>query len=170
LPNLSAYLFLILFILSIGLTFFYLLNTKNNSNAESLSQQDITKSASVYKTLNINGKVLNIKVADNKESRERGLSGVKDFSNFGGMLFIFPFESIQVFWMKDMFVDLDIVWLNKDKKVIGIEKNVSKNTYNSNNSDESKLFTSSAPILYVLELPSGSSETLEISVGEVLDF
>jgi uncharacterized membrane protein (UPF0127 family) len=113
---------------------------------------------------------LKLKVADSKESREQGLSGVKDFSNFDGMLFVFQTESTQVFWMKDMLLDLDIVWIDKNKKVIGIEKNVSKNTYNSSNPDDSQLFTSPTPILYVLELPAGSSETLGVSVGEVLDF
>lgn len=163
-------LFLILLILSISLIFVYLLNAKNSSNTESVSQENTTGIAFSYKTLNIHGKVLNLKVADSKESREQGLSGVKDFSDFDGMLFVFQNESTEVFWMKDMLLDLDIVWMDKNKKVVGIEKNVSKDTYNSSNPDGSQIFSSPIPILYVLELPAGNSEMLKIFVGQILDF
>jgi uncharacterized membrane protein (UPF0127 family) len=163
-------LFLIILILSISLISVYILNTKNSSDTESISQKNTAEIVSSYKTLNIHGKSLNLKVADSKESREQGLSGVEDFSNFDGMLFVFQTESTQVFWMKDMLMDLDIVWVDKNKKIIGIERGVSKDTYNSTNSSESKLFSSPTPVLYVLELPAGSSETLGISIGQSLDF
>jgi uncharacterized membrane protein (UPF0127 family) len=163
-------LFLFLLILSLSLISAYLLNTKNSSNVESVSQKNVEGAQPLYKNIKLGDKILYLKVADSEESREQGLSGVKDFSNFDGMLFVFQSEGTEVFWMKDMLLDLDIVWIDKNKKVIGIEKNVSENTYNSANPDDSKLFSSPAPILYVLELPSGSSENLGISVGDILDF
>jgi uncharacterized membrane protein (UPF0127 family) len=158
-------LFLILLIL-----FVYLLNTKNHLNTESVSQKNIIELNPSYKTLNIHGKVLKLKVADSKESREQGLSGVEDFSNFDGMLFVFQTESTQVFWMKDMLLDLDIIWIDKNKKIVGIEKNVSIDSYNSSNPNDSQLFTSPSPVMHVLELPAGSSETIGVSVGDILDF
>jgi uncharacterized protein len=42
---------------------------------------------------------------------------------------VFDREGYQGFWMKEMNFPIDIVWLNKDKKIVHIEHNVSPDTY-----------------------------------------
>ena len=84
------------------------------------------------------------------------------------MLFVFPEESYQTFWMKDMNFDLDIIWIDSGGEVMQIDKQVSANTYNSANPDSSLMYRSSHPIMYVMELESGVADKLGLSVNSKL--
>src|SRR4051812_42406436 len=50
-------------------------------------------------------------IADTETLREKGLSGRQSLSDTQGMLFIFQEEGIHSFWMKDMLIPLDMIWL-----------------------------------------------------------
>jgi uncharacterized membrane protein (UPF0127 family) len=63
-------------------------------------------------------------VVDDELSRELGLSGRSSLSEDAGMLFVFEKESRYGFWMKGMLIPLDIIWLNKDKRVIFVERDL----------------------------------------------
>jgi uncharacterized membrane protein (UPF0127 family) len=63
-------------------------------------------------------------VVDDDLSRELGLSGRSSLSEAAGMLFVFEKESRYGFWMKGMRIPLDIIWLNKDKRVIFVERDL----------------------------------------------
>jgi hypothetical protein len=67
-----------------------------------------------------------------------------------GMLFIFPTQQQQSFWMKNMRIPLDIVFITADKHVLEIYASVPPCA-----GDVCPLYTSSAPIQYVLEVNSG---------------
>jgi uncharacterized membrane protein (UPF0127 family) len=66
------------------------------------------------------------------------------------MLFIFPTQQQQSFWMKNMRIPLDIVFITADRHVLEIYASVPPCT-----GDPCTLYTSSAPIQYVLEVNSG---------------
>ncbi|WP_425354760.1 DUF192 domain-containing protein, partial [Listeria monocytogenes] len=74
-----------------------------------------------------------------------GLSGRSSLGINSGMFFIFDYEHLPRFWMKDMQFPIDIVWINKDMKIIGVEKNLNQNTYPNTYSPKEK-------IKYVLEI------------------
>ena len=59
-------------------------------------------------------------------TRAKGLSGVsgQDFGARDGALFVFKREGWRAFWMPDTYFDLDIVFLDKNFKIIHIERNV----------------------------------------------
>lgn len=101
--------------------------------------------------------------ADTNNSREQGLSYTKKLDNDQGMLFVFEDESHPSFWMKDMNYPLDIIWIDKDKKVVEISKNIDPVTY-------PEKFYSVLPIKYVLEVNSGFSDLNNIKVGSELSF
>jgi uncharacterized membrane protein (UPF0127 family) len=71
-------------------------------------------------------KVVQLRMAISRDEQTHGLSGLKptEFKNTEGMLFINPEESARTFWMYDTYFNLDIIFLNKNLKVVGIEKNV----------------------------------------------
>jgi len=71
----------------------------------------------------INGYTLHLEIADNPLVQIKGLSGRQSMSDDYGMLFVFPQESRQIFWMKGMLVPIDIIWI-KESEIIGIENNV----------------------------------------------
>jgi len=71
----------------------------------------------------------NLEVADTDAKRIKGLSGRENLPENKGMLFVFDEAGNQCFWMKDMEFNLDIIWLNGDKKITKIKENVSPDTY-----------------------------------------
>ncbi|MEK7194095.1 MAG: DUF192 domain-containing protein [Patescibacteria group bacterium] len=104
---------------------------------------------------------LSAEIVDTPEGRGRGLSGRKSFNNGEGMLFIFDTPAKYGFWMKDMNFDLDMVWIDDVKRVVGISKGVTKESY-------PHIFYPPSEIKYVLEIPSGFSDTAGLDVGQIL--
>ena len=136
-------------------------NQKIEPNEQKVSIESV-------KTLKIGDATLNIEVADTDAKRVQGLSGKVGLAQNEAMLFVFDAEGYHSIWMKDMNFAIDIVWLNKDKKIIYIEKNVSPDTY-------PKVFyakKADLPILsfYVLETPSGFLAENNIQIGDIVAF
>ena len=70
-----------------------------------------------------------VTLADSPEEREQGLSGTLSLPKESGLLFLFDKPDFYGFWMKDMAYPLDIVWIDKDFKIIGISKDIAPNSY-----------------------------------------
>ena len=100
-------------------------------------------------------------VADTSMSRERGLSFRKNMQIGEGMLFIFDTPGKYGFWMKDMNFSLDIIWLDKEGRVVYLEDNVATSTYPG-------YFINGSQAKYVLELNAGSASKLGIYLGTKL--
>jgi uncharacterized membrane protein (UPF0127 family) len=72
------------------------------------------------KRILIDNKNFNVLVADSPSKWEYGLMNVKskkDICGHDGMIFTFPIAMPQTFWNKNTLVDLDIYWMNGEKKV-----------------------------------------------------
>ena len=56
------------------------------------------------------------------EDQTQGLSGVRpeDFENHEGMLFFYLTEDEKHFWMPDTYFDLDLIYLDKDLRIVDI--------------------------------------------------
>lgn len=119
----------------------------------------ITKQAIVY----INGQNLVAAVADTPIEREKGLSGTHFINDKNGMFFIFDKADEQGFWMKDMDIPLDIVWINDSNQIVHIEENVSPTTY-------PKVFKPDVLAKYVLELNAGYVARHDIKIGDTILF
>lgn len=105
---------------------------------------------------------IELEVADTNEERAKGLSGRENMPSNKGMLFKFDSPGKKCIWMKDMNFSIDIIWLNSDKSITHIEKDVSPNTY-------PKSFCPSNDSQYVIELNSGVSDAAELRVGQKLN-
>jgi hypothetical protein len=79
-----------------------------------------------------------------------------------GMLFVFDMKDTYGFWMKDMHVPIDILWLADDGRIIKIDDSVQPSSYPS-------VFYAPAPVTYVLETRAGESRRKGWKVGTVLD-
>ena len=79
-----------------------------------------------------------------------------------GMLFIFDKEEPQAFWMKNTHVSLDMIFVNKNKKIIRIHKYTEPYT--------TKSYTSGAPAIYVVEVVAGFSDQYGIEPGWSIDW
>lgn len=65
----------------------------------------------------LEGKKLQLIVADTTAEREKGLMNVRNLDNADGMIFLFPQKDYQGFWNKNTYMDLDLYWINDDDVV-----------------------------------------------------
>ena len=99
--------------------------------------------------------------ADTPAKVEIGLMNLTYLNEDAGMLFIFPTPQQQSFWMKNMRIPLDIVFITADNHVLEIYASVPPCT-----GDPCTLYTSSAPIQYALEVNSGFCARNGIESGD----
>lgn len=104
-------------------------------------------------------------VASSESQRQKGLGGRKTLEENSGMLFVFGKKDVfPSFWMKDMLIAIDIVWIN-DEKVVKIDKNVEPPSAGTS-TNQLKLYRPDAPIDYVLEVNAGFSDKNNIKTGD----
>jgi uncharacterized membrane protein (UPF0127 family) len=106
---------------------------------------------------------LRLEIADTDAEQARGLSWRASLPRDQGMLFVFASSGNPCFWMKDMRFDLDLIWLDADKRVVGVERGLRPATY-------PRSFCPSRPVRYVIELNSGGASAMAVSNGMLLDF
>jgi uncharacterized membrane protein (UPF0127 family) len=99
------------------------------------------------------------------EERQLGFMFRTEINQDQGMLFIFEEEGYHSFWMKNMNFPLDILWLDKDKRIIHLESCVPPCQRTPCPS-----YAPLLPALYVLELKAGSIEKKGLKLYDRLDF
>lgn len=80
----------------------------------------------VHKVEIAKGAEILVQVAVSELEQAQGLSGVKseDFSANQAVLFYYPDDGQRQFWMPDTHFNLDIFFLDKDLKVLEVDRNV----------------------------------------------
>ncbi|RLE03514.1 MAG: hypothetical protein DRJ11_04065 [Candidatus Aminicenantes bacterium] len=97
--------------------------------------------------------------------RQRGLMFREELAANEGMLFIFEEDGLYSFWMKNMKFPLDILWLDKNKKIVHIEENVPPCQ-----AEPCPSYTPSLPARYVLELKAGSVKSHSLQLFQQVEF
>jgi len=108
----------------------------------------------------IKGKPFTLEIADTDAKTERGLMYRHAMADDHGMLFVFPTPSTAGFWMKNTFIPLDIIFLDKDGKVLAVHHRIPH--------DETGMGPST-PALYVIELNAGTAEKIGLKPGDTID-
>ena len=108
-----------------------------------------------------------VELAVTTAQQEKGLMFVNKMDKKNGMLFIFSKENIYPFWMKNTFIPLDIIWINKDKKVVYINENSQPCLLNLENC---VMINPGASALYVLEINAGIVKEIGLKIGDYLNF
>jgi len=101
---------------------------------------------------------IDIEIADNDYERQLGLMNRENMEEMQGMLFIFPEEKYQSFWMFNTLFSLDMLFINSNKEIITIHKNTTPLSEQS--------YPSSKPALYVLEMNAGFCDRHNIKLGD----
>lgn len=70
------------------------------------------------------GKVLKAEAAMTRETQTKGLMFRKHLAEDRGMLLIYPQDGIHGIWMKNCLVSLDLLWLDKDYRIIYMKERV----------------------------------------------
>ena len=79
------------------------------------------------------------------------------------MLFMYEEPGLHEFWMKDMKFGLDFVWIDSERKVVGVTENVSPESY-------PEKLNPPLPVNYILEVPAGSVKKFDIKTGDQVAF
>jgi uncharacterized membrane protein (UPF0127 family) len=135
----TRYIVLVLGLAILICVYAALLSLKNNQN-----------------TVTIRHKSYKVSVANSPEERERGLSGRESMPKQAGMLFTFEQAGRHCFWMKDMRINIDILWFDTNKKLIDKQLNASPESYPWS-------FCPNDDALYVLELNAGEAKDIKIA-------
>ena len=101
---------------------------------------------------------IDIEIADTDYERQLGLMKRVSMEEKQGMLFIFPADAMQSFWMRNTLISLDMIFINSSKEIVTIQKNTKVL------SDQS--YPSSAPAKFVLEVIGGFTDKYKLNVGD----
>ena len=101
---------------------------------------------------------IDIEIADNDYERQLGLMNRESMEEMQGMLFIFPDERYQSFWMLNTLFSLDMIFINSKKEIVTIHKNTKPLSEQS--------YPSSEPAQYVLEVNAGFCDRYNIKQGD----
>jgi len=116
------------------------------------------------KKIKIRNLEIRAKVADNFLTRAIGLMFRKKLKRNEGILFIFKKEFFPRFWMMGMRFPLDMIWIDKSKKIVDITKNA-KPSFNP-----FKTYVPRKPCKYVLEVKASLTDEQKIKINDVVTF
>ena len=135
-----------------------------NSNLQNRTNINTEKESEISKVC-FNEKCFNAEIADTPKKHTQGLMNRKSLDQNSGMLFIFDTEAKYKFWMKNTLIPLDIIWLDKNKRVVFIKHNAE-----SCETNPCKTFGPSKNAKYVLEINSGLAKKIELKEEDYLEF
>ena len=149
-----------LFIVAVGLFL---------KKAPDLNINPIIQEAEEKYGVEINNHYIDVTLARTDSERTKGLSEVSSLGSDSGMLFVFDDkEKAQVFWMKDMLIPIDIIWI-KDGKIVRIDKDIPISEPQAPD-DQLIKYSANVPVDYVLEVNAGYSNANSIKIGDIVTF
>lgn len=103
-----------------------------------------------------------LEVAADPESRKLGLMNRRNIGIFQGMIFLFPKARDYEFWMSNTYIPLDMLFLDKDNRIVHIEHDVEPLTLKGRSANQL--------IKSVIELPAGTARDESIDVGNYVRY
>lgn len=103
-----------------------------------------------------------VEVANTPQKRAQGLMERTDLPASRGMLFVFPTCKIQTFWMANTPLALDMIFIDAEKKVVGIVDNAPPLSRTPQ--------SVGIPSCFVLEIQGTLSQNLGIQTGAQVEF
>lgn len=116
-------------------------------------------------TATINNRTFEIIVADSQKEREIGLSETKSLPENQGMVFIFDRPAYYSFWMKNMTIPIDIIYIN-GQEIVTIQNNVQPP---KSPAESLIIYTPTKPSDKVLEISAGLSKKYNFKKGDKVE-
>jgi uncharacterized membrane protein (UPF0127 family) len=105
---------------------------------------------------------IDIQIANNEYDRELGLMFRKHMQEDRGMLFIFPQEGTQSFWMHNTYIPLDMIFVNANDQIVKIQ--------NADKTLSDQTYSSVKPAQYVIEVNLGFAKKYGLKVGDKISW
>ena len=130
--------------------------------SEEPSDVEGEQSANLPRFAVVNGQTFHLELAADRVSLGRGLANRPILPEDTAMLFVFPDERTMTFWMKDVIMPLDVLFLDRQGRIVDIQTMLPQP-----GAAESELvrYTSAAPAQYALEVNAGQAEKYGFEVG-----
>lgn len=114
-------------------------------------------------TLHLGDGVFRAVVADTDVARQKGLGDTDALAANEAMLLVFDRDEQWSIWMKDVEYPIDVIWLDSQKRVVHIVKNMPPDSYPTS-------YAPKKPARYVVELAAGSVDSKSITIGTLARF
>lgn len=120
----------------------------------------------------INDVCVRAEVVDTDATRQQGLMSRENLPEGQGMFFVFETEGRYGFWMKNMKFPIDIIWIDKENRVVDIKPNLSPcqevcESFAGGDREKScEIFEPGTKALYALEVDAGFAKRNNIEIGD----
>jgi len=101
-------------------------------------------------------------IADDREERSQGLMHRENLPRDRGMLFVYELEGNYAFWMKNTLIPLDMIFIDKARRIVGIVESAQPHTTEPRRVG--------IPSRYILEVNGGWAEEHQVAIGDRVDF
>lgn len=151
--------FCLIIILVLGSALLYIQFNKSKKTNGNIDITNITDDSIITLKHNESDNEINLEIALSMPKREEGLMFRKELNSNSGMIFISERESEMTFWMKNTLISLDMIYLDKNLKVVSF--------YNSTKPNQTKeIYPSNGNVLYGIEVSSGWAKSHNLKVGD----
>jgi uncharacterized protein len=113
----------------------------------------------------IRGVCFDAEIAVTATERSQGLMYRDSLAKDRGMLFVFPEEGRHSFWMKNTRIELDIIFIAADRKVVSISRRAQPCR-----KDPCELYSPEGSAAYVLEIAGGLAAVYGFASGDPVEF
>ena len=114
-------------------------------------------------SVELGGRSFDVEIAETQEKQALGLMFRDNMPADQGMLFIFANEARRSFWMKNTRIPLDIMYFDKELRMVSISADTPPCRVSRCPS-----YPSTGPAMYVLELNAGTASELGVGPGDRL--
>ncbi|HEX7357476.1 MAG TPA: DUF192 domain-containing protein [Ignavibacteriaceae bacterium] len=151
-------------VIVVALLAFFVFNNFIKNNEPEVEYYTFTKEGELTFTdsLGVLKAKIDLEIADNEYERQLGLMNRKEMKENEGMLFIFPVQQLESFWMRNTLISLDMIFVNDQKKIVTIHKNTKILSDTS--------YPSTEPVMYVVEVIAGFTDKYNIRIGDKIDW
>lgn len=101
-----------------------------------------------------------VEVATDEAEREQGLMNRQSMKPDRGMIFDFGTDKPVYMWMKNTYLPLDMLFIDRSGKITYIKRNALPLSED--------IIASQGPVRFVLEINAGVSDTLGIKIGDMV--
>jgi len=113
----------------------------------------------------IRGICFEAEIAVTATERGRGLMNRDTLAKDRGMLFVFPEEGLHRFWMKNTRIELDIIFIAGDRRVVSISHRAQPCR-----KEPCDLYSPEGNVAYVLEIAGGLATAYGFAAGDLVEF
>ena len=149
-----------IFIIILCSSFIFALSTYT-ADARTLDDLEDLEKGSVSIKLNSNESIeFSVLIAESNKDRRQGLMHIEFMEENQGMLFVFNPPRRVSMWMRNTPMSLDILFIDRNGKVINMEENTTPYS--------TKALSSGGTIRWVLEINGGLAKKMGIKTGDLV--